>query len=369
MPSNRGKEEMMNTATPNEATQSEEKNDALTTQEIITHLENEGVEWQKLENFLHDLEQSCVDGRDNEPVIGLPGGDMGALILKIVVAEEMRRLQNSSTESNFAKDQIKEIYRKYIAKFGKFYFHSDEHAVKDLGKALTAKYLDQANNPFPAVDLTNVKAVEALIRNPKNDEQKQALLEQLIKHLGCGHIRLMLENPDQYGIRPEIVEALIEAFFEDMWENGESALDDYVVLPGDHAEKLVLVVNVENPEELTADSLVPAVRPLNPENTQDDVEDEFFIYHPQVVAAILRLVADIMIEDDGDEIIPGINKENIKEFIIKIQALGEKQLGATLGHLAEGKEIWQTTVSMDKDKKTVVSHLKKVAKVTKVKSN
>jgi rhodanese-related sulfurtransferase len=51
------------------------------------------------------------------------------------------------------------------------------------------------------------------LRNPPH-ELWEALLEHLVEpaHIGCGHIRLMLQHGEEYGIRKELILAYLRAF-------------------------------------------------------------------------------------------------------------------------------------------------------------
>ena len=75
-----------------------------------------------------------------------------------------------------------------------------------------------------------------LLQSPAT-ELRGILLEHLVDpmHIGCGHIRLMLQHGESYGIRRELVLSFLRAFFELWWEGSPEL--DLTLLPGDHRDE------------------------------------------------------------------------------------------------------------------------------------
>ena len=76
---------------------------ALERQDVEEYLRDpNNVVWKPAGNLLTgDLTSSCVDGRENEPAVGTPGGDLGGLIdVVIVSAQHVMRREITAWESN-----------------------------------------------------------------------------------------------------------------------------------------------------------------------------------------------------------------------------------------------------------------------------
>lgn len=299
---------------------------AKTRVEIFNHLNSPGaVQWIVLKQLFKDFFQSCVDGRGLQAVIGTPGGDMGLIVTILSVAEKIRgRI--------FSRDEVDQIFASYCKTFGKFYMHTDQHGLEKLQKLVAKEKLFADKK----VSEMSIDEFEALVRKA-NKAQQEVLLKHLIKPetMGCGHLRLALQNALQYGVREELIEALVVSFYTTLWNSPEKV--EWVVLRGGHAEKLVLVVHVKNPDQMTAETLVPAVVPLNVAGSTGEAVDEFFIYHPEVIAAIVQAVAVTCVTEG---IIPGLTSLHINAFLNGVQQMNGDQLGATLGHLAPDLELW-----------------------------
>ncbi len=320
----------------------------MTTSQLISnHLLKNGVSWHPLSESFNDYRQACVDGREHRPVIGTPGGDMGILLLMISAGEKVLNRE-------FSESEIREIFYRYIDEFGVFYYHSDKHALHHLAEALNHESCFALQLADDLTETELVEIVNRLIRKPLNSQQREVLLEYIVKtdNIGCGHLKLASKHPNEYQVRQKVIEVLIQAFFQETWHWGKT---DFVVLEGGHAEKLVLNVHLDPVEELVENTLVPAVLPFNKQTSVKGDADEYFINHPEIIDAIYRHNAIVMI---NKKVIPDLTPLRLEAFLAEVRRLGTLQLMATLKYLAPKLEIWNVVLAKI-GQKTKILELKK----------
>jgi rhodanese-related sulfurtransferase len=290
------------------------KKGKLTKAEIEEHLgDTAKVRRVKLAAFLLATQTSCVDGREDRAIIGTPGGDAGELMLGLAAVEQV-----AGTPVNEAN--VAAITRAFADTFGGIYLHTDNHALNRLARSLQAdkRLADKARS------LKTIDDWESFLRRPPQQMQA-ALLEHLVQpdHVGCGHLKLALKNPDSYKLRPELVTSFFRTFYTELW-NGAQDLE-WVVLGGDHAEGAVVGVQVE--ETLHPFSEVPMIAP-SIGGTQ------MFVNHPQVVAYLRQQTAHFF-STRVSNLVP-LAKDGQARLSETISALGAEQAGTTLAALASG---------------------------------
>ncbi|MDH5493384.1 MAG: rhodanese-like domain-containing protein [Myxococcales bacterium] len=298
----------------------------LTAEAIAAHLgDSSSSRWVKVAALLLQGTQACVDGRDRRPVVGTPGGDAGELLLALAAAERVR-------ERPLEPAEVGHILDAYLDAFGRFYVHSDEHALHALGEHL------RADPRFAsALEGESIEAVERLVRRPPR-ALEGPLLEALGEpaHVGCGHLRLIVSHPDEYGVRLGLSMTLLRAVFSRLW-SGDAI--DFVVLEGEHREGAVVNVVIEG--SVHAYTRIPTVAPRIG-------GEELFIHHPQVVAYLREQNASFLFEVDpwllGS---PGGQEpsERQREYLQTLERMGAEQLGATLRHLAARLPIYEARIS------------------------
>lgn len=234
------------------------------------------IQWVRVASLLFSGVASCIDGRDEHPVIGTPGGDAGELALLLAAAEEVGG-------TPFSESDVTHLFDAYVDAFGRFYLHSDAHAMERLGASLRA---DPRFAPH-AARLGDAMAVDAFVRHPPH-ALEEALLEHLVRpeHVGCGHLRLQLEHPAEYHEREGLVAAVLRATFRALWRTPEKV--DFVVLTGRHAEASVLVVHSEG--EVHPWSWVAAVAPRAQGVSA-------FVVHPEVTDYLRRENAALLVAE------------------------------------------------------------------------
>lgn len=174
----------------------------------------------------------CLDGRDSQVGISTPGGDIGEFALALLVYQDV---SGALLDYNLVKMYLVEWLQAMDSEY--FYMCTDESAVKHMAKQV-------------GIDLN--------IEKPRNE-----VINDLLKvvsntgNIGDSHLRLMIEYPQMYSIRPEVVKYLITAFFEVLWnkEKGLEKLLKVEVLEGDHTE--VAYLEVRDSDECVYEGMSP----------------------------------------------------------------------------------------------------------------
>lgn len=293
----------------------------LTIDDVRTHVgDPRSTQRQKLASLITHGRLSCVDGRDHGALLGTPGGDGGELLLAMSALERV-------TGRRLGDDDVARILWARLDAFGRCAIHTDIGAANRLIAAVRA-------HPRAA---RHVDGIEDTLswrrfwtRPPR--EAHDDLLELAIQpeHLGCGHLKLSLQQASDYGTRPELVSGFLRAFFRARWTG--SAETEYVPLPGGHAEGAVLRVRM--PESIGPFAFVPLVSPMC-EGTQT------FVAHPEVADAMRRLTVRLF-DDTGD--LPASCDDGLEA---EIRELAGVQLGRTLRALASGLPIYDLWFAHD----------------------
>ncbi len=290
----------------------------LTQADIEIHIgDPTKVRWVKAASLMLHGSESCVDGRDGHAVIGTPGGDAGEFLLALAAAEQV--IGHALPDA-----EVPKLFDSYLESFGHFYMHTDAHAVDHLAKALAADERFAAHRE----KLEDPEQFEFFLRHPPRKLEKP-LLEYLVQadNIGCGHIKLMTEFPDEYTVRPDLTALFLRTFFQRMWQ-GDPVID-YVVLDGDHAEGAV--VNVTMDDEVYPYTLVPMLAPHH-------AGSEMFVNHPQVASWMRKQNARFLTHQE--EWLKD-HDVTVEQFLAEIERLGHEQLAATVQHLASDLPVFE----------------------------
>jgi rhodanese-related sulfurtransferase len=295
----------------------------LSVQEIEAHVgDPRSVRWVKLAAILLHGRQACVDGRDDSSVVGTPGGDAGEFMLGLGATEHV-------LGRPLGRAEVAELLRRRLDTFGRFYMHTDIAAGNRLIAAL------RSDDRLTAAIGTTYEALEwrTWLSEPPA-EARPPLLEHFTDpaHMGCGHLRLMLQNPAQYDVRSALLRDFLAAFYSTRWDGAPEM--ENVVLPGGHEEGAVVNVRVEG--ELHAYSWVPLLSPAY-------AGTQMFVNHPQVSAYMRRELAAFLAEQSDLWGAP----LDAAALLAALEALAGRQLAATLGHLAKGLPIYDLTLRRD----------------------
>lgn len=233
--------------------------------EVSLYLKQVGiVEWVTMGKVLDDVCDACVDGRDTQPIIGNPGGDIVRLTEAVVAIGRLTGIKLSPV-------MLDDVFRWYVATFGTVYMHTDEHAMHAL-------LHDLAHDKSIKLKAKTVEELMEYVMDPPDARVHMRLSRYLVdeKYVGCGHIRLMLTRPEIYEISQKVLRYLMFSYFDNLW-NGSAEIKKKLIfrmLTGDHSEGAVLSVVVPD-KELIESTKIPMVAPSNGEMTM-------FVVHPQV---------------------------------------------------------------------------------------
>lgn len=283
---------------------------------VRQYFEGVDLRWVQVAGLMLDGHENCVDGREDHHIVGTPGGDAGELLLLLATAE---RINHQPLDSS----HIPDLLAHYFDTFGQFYMHTDTHALEHLLQALHEDPHFVGRLPEEG----DLQHMELFVRHPPED-LRPALLEHLLEphNVGCGHLRLILEHPEEYGVRLQLTRDMMGAAFEALWAGNEEV--DYEVLVGSHEEGVVVNVTVEAP--IRSFTWVPEVRPHS-------AETQIFVNHPQV-SAYLRRQKTLFLIDQEPWMHISPNEEGA--FLDALEHLAAAQLGATVGHLAPTLSIF-----------------------------
>lgn len=142
---------------------------------------------------LRDVEShylSCSDGRSQYAVVGSPGGDAVEFIHGLNAME--KAIHMPLTPDGI--DQLFKEFLEHMPSFGKqyFYMHTDAPAHEALHRAAS---VPDPPNPLDA------DARRKLVRVAGEPE-----------HVGCSHLRALLEDESSFGVRRNLTEAVIQSF-------------------------------------------------------------------------------------------------------------------------------------------------------------
>jgi len=289
----------------------------MSPEDVTKHLESDGsIAWTTLAELMGAGCHSCVDGRDAGAVLGTPGGDAGEYLVHLACIERV-------TGAELGGAELQQMFDRFLLHFGRFYMHTDRHAVDNLAATLAG------DDAFADVGGDSAKT-EALVRSPGDRAEK--LLPYLLdpNHVGCGHLKLILLHPGDYMVRPELTRGLLAIVFRKLWGGADI---DYVVLEGGHAEGAVVQVSAGKPKH--AFTRVPKVAPF-------DGSTQMFVAHPKVTGWMREQVAQYLCSELDE-----LGAVDAAAFVAEVNGLAGKQLGETLGHLAKGLPIYDALVTED----------------------
>ena len=267
---------------------------------------------------LHGL-QSCVDGRDEQGVVGTPGGDAGEFVLALAAYE-------SASGNQLSPEQVAHLLNQRLESFGRFYLHTDLHALDVLTEALRA---DSVIGPKVA-PIDGAADWSQFLKSPPSELQDRLVgIFQEANHVGCGHLKLILNNSESYAVRQGLAKSVIAAFFRAHWADHPDV--QFTPLAGAHTE--AAVVNICLPRGCNPYSHVPCIAP-------QIAGSSLFVNHPEVTVRLRQSLSQFVAEKlDSDA-----------SRLAAVQAeLGDQQMGLTLGALAAGLPIFNVAFDDNHD--------------------
>lgn len=287
----------------------------LTVERIERHVgDPSSVRFLKLAALLLHGRLSCVDGRDESGVVGTLGGDAGEFLLLLAAIER-------ACGKRFTQPEIRALFARRLDAMGRFYIHTDVSAANaSIASMRSDRRLDAALE-----GISETMQWRSFMQAPPV-AVRDLVLEHLLQpaHLGCGHVRLMWQNAERYGVREELTRMFLQTFLQARWNGAIEA--EFIPLAGGHAERAVLQVHVAG--ELQPFTPIPLVSP-SCEGTQ------MFVCHPQVVAFLRGQLISFALQQRA--LVPSVSVEVLRATL---DDLAGAQAAATLGVLAKGLPIF-----------------------------
>jgi hypothetical protein len=297
---------------------------ALEASEVQEHFGHPlSVRWIKLAALMTHGRMSCVDGRDHTGVVGSPGGDGGEFVLAIAALEA--RIGKALDE-----EALDTLFRRRLDSFGRFAIHTDTHAGDRLIASMRAEPRLQ---PYVA-GMTHPLEWRKFFSAPP--QEIRPVMHELLRKpasIGCGHLRLMVQHPDRYAVRPGLVESMLQLIAGHRWQGAPEV--EISPLPGGHAEGAVINVHVAG--RLRAFSRVPLISPAF-------AGRQMFVNHPDVAAYLRHELAVWLCQQD--DLLP-IAEADADGLFERMQRIHQQQLIATLKELAAGLPIFDVTFRRD----------------------
>lgn len=294
-----------------------------THKEIEEYLKQKDVvRWVRLGELFNEEYDACVDGRETKPVVGNPGGDVSRLAEAVIAVGSVAGRQ-------FNPGEILKIFDWYLSHVGRFYMHTDDHAMHSLAEFLNEGY---GAKRMGGKKFHTAAEMYHFVTNP--DPRLQVFLSRYLldpRFIGCGHMKLMMTKPHQYGMSEKVLRSLSVAFFDMMWNMPDKAVKlAYPSLPGDHKEGAVVNIVIAH-EELTDKTLVPMVAPT-------DGKISVFVNHPQVVQYLNKKVAYLLAKE-GKSVIKDLDVDP-EAVVAHMEHLQNEGVRQTVSSLAWGLPVY-----------------------------
>lgn len=255
---------------------------------------------------VHSASFGCADGRTVEAGLGTWGGDIAEFVTAINVYEQMTSVRLSLAD-------VTNILRRYLSATSRSHFTT----------CMTAQVIRQMVGSQISSGGT-LEEMEAAIRNPL--EERQAAMWMKItdpNFVGNEHIKLMLERPDDYSVRKELVQNVVHSFFDILWNPYDPLAEKLrvQVLSGEHAE--VAVVSVTVPDFCVKQAgLVPLISPSGPAASVVILNpDAIQVFRGELSLFFSRMTVPVVKED---EMMKRLSILNAGQAALTSQALFER---------------------------------------------
>jgi len=269
----------------------------------------------RIELHRPDEMQRCVDGRGTHATAGVPGGDLGVMIMGLAAAE---RVTGTLLD--------RETIRAFLHSRPKIYEHTDSHAEHDLHEAIK-------QDPVLGQLAQSMGMAQLLRDGTGHADHNHTLAALMRKHCGCGHFKKMMEDHEGYGIRSGLADETIEESFQVGWETKTVTRE---VLDGDHGEGAVVIVKTKG-DLSKPDAQVVTLKPSNGGTQQ------FFVAAPAV--------SELHIGQDARNLQAILRQKGVAIDAEQLAATARTYLGTqtnkTVGLLAKGLHIFSVTINPD----------------------
>jgi hypothetical protein len=254
---------------------------------------------------------SCVDARSSHPILGTPGGDFAEFAIGLDVY--FRSIGTNPT-LEAVRDLFKKFMKAHISKSRPFYFHTDDSRLRRVYNKMETS-LGRKITVLP-------------YKTPESKSEAELWLTELTESYaqGCGHIRLMIDYPADYGLSSNfIIKSLIRVYYEEWWSRSvEGKKDfDFNIKLGPLIGGAIAIVNNSGPA--CGDSS-PLISPSAGGST-------LFVYHPTAVSAFRE---SVLVPFFAQKI---SNQVSSTSFLSQVNSLFTTQLTSTLTKLAPANAV------------------------------
>ncbi|MCB9777521.1 MAG: hypothetical protein H6742_03065 [Alphaproteobacteria bacterium] len=280
----------------------------------LRHLQRGGaVDWVEHPELLGAAHLSCVDGRSDRAVLGTPGGAAGEIVAVLAAAEQQLGRDLDDAEVDTFLEQVSRF-------LGGVYHHSDELAVGHLRASLAERGIELPEEP---------KALQAWLSAPP-----EALREDLLvcvglpDNIGCGHLAAMIRDPAAYGVRAGLVQAVIRAFYTELWAGTPKI--QLEVLVGPHKEEAVVVVRSDGAARSWG-----RTAPVVPQ-----LADSVFVFHVDAARWYRRQLCRLIDDLWGGSVLATVDREALVQTAHDV---ADRGLAETLRLLAPDLPFMELT--------------------------
>lgn len=276
----------------------------------------------------------CIDGRDTHAGFKAPAGDSG------IFCEGLTRYYLSS------KTPVLKSYKEVFAVTANF--------IRQLPKVSPDRgfYMHTAEK-----QMSNFLALMNISANPldydiwtlPSDLQAEAL-EALVKpdYIGCGHMRNLISNPEQFGVNKTIIEWFIQSFFQFMWLQEPGGIlivpkltEEYVKLAGVANEGATIIVTIDRSKLGQNSSCKNKSVLIKPLVTRNGQTTSVYVNHDFDTQSSFRNMV-------GGYFAPMTNATNMstEDFVTDMKDLATTQLQGDVNSLAFGLPIYNVTLTL-----------------------
>lgn len=258
---------------------------------------------------------SCVDSRGGYNELGTPGGDLAEFVGAVAAYLE-------HTGTPYSYNAVKDMTHKFINKVGSrdrpFYYHTSDEKLNKIFHHLADDGISRKPTVFPEI-------------MPSEDKSRDMWLDALTtgKFQGCGHMRLMIDQFADFGLKSaDVPRAVIRAFFEYWWPTA----------PGSDERGRVKMTIVQGPLDGHAIAIVdsagcpgksPAVSPAHGGS-------QIFLLHAKAVDDFRKKVLTPFFADYAKASGKSFDAD---KYYNNLKSLQTKQLGATLTYLSPANAL------------------------------
>jgi hypothetical protein len=289
----------------------------------ITHFTREEVATLLADRIdiaeMEDVEEECIDGREEEAVAGIPGASLGTIEAEVTAIKKI-------TGKRPNRAQI----AAFMAMLPRINMHTDHHKEEDLEKAL-------ADDAELSAALKEKGMEELAVEGTGSKELNEKLAKKMAKIIGCGFFAKMELDPAAFGVEPGVAEEIIEEALLAKWENRSKV--QRKVLHGGHEEGAVAAVSVEGGIQ-NEKSPVPLVKP-----SKDG--KQIFIYTKEVAQFKFKKHLPLWEKVLGQKLDAEAFQNTAAETL-------DAQTNAIAGLLAKGRHLMPTSIDPKHPEKATV---------------